>query len=454
MKQSYRYIYGMVLLLAVAMTGCQKDTILPPETAKAYMRLIFIDAPGGKVQFMLNGQVNANGDSLLYNPDGTPYLPTIGMSTTTSVNYPSGGWTDNSPVQFPGTYGYNNHPGDQYTCFPNPTNRIDLAPIIGGYNYYNWAAVPAGKHQLSLFSVINSTTFGNPISIRGDQFMDQSLTLEGGAVQTVFVINKAVTKIYESIENTNTGSPLPIYGVSESINHFTNTMDLLTVTDHPDKLPEFRDSSAYIRFMNVTPAYSDQSINQNTDSLDIYIAPIYGMRPDVYSEQNNMGYKISDSIGAERLVTKGLARYRSTVDAPFYEINVAEVMRNGKNIYTPPAAGAQPIPRYYRILAYRAGKSNATNDFPVAKGDWLAVFNLFPGYDYEQGLDPGKTWVDSWLVRSDGNNNFHPAICTILLSIDQNVFEGPDGVGDTHYLGFRSVVNYQKAGVNDGFFSK
>ncbi|MBN9380940.1 MAG: hypothetical protein J0H74_09250 [Chitinophagaceae bacterium] len=453
MKNTYKYIFYLTPLLAMLGAGCKKEVSVAPEFANGYTRIIFIDAPGGgKVQFMLDGKLNGNGDSLLYNPDGTPFVPDPYLSTTTTVNYPSGGWTDNSPVNFPGAYGFYNRNGNQYSVFPNPTNQIDVAPIINGYNFYNWAALPAARHQLSVYSVINSTAFGNPISIRGDKFLDQSITLEGGALQTFFLLNKGVAKLYNTIDNGNTNSPLPIYGVSETINHFSNQMDVLVVKDHPDQLPKFKDSSAYIRFINVTPPYSDQSINQNTDSLDIYIAPIYGVGPDVYDAQFDQGYKVSDSIGREILVAKGLARFRSAEDAPFFEINVADVMRNGGKLYSRPAPGQSAFPRYYRVLAYRSGKSSANGDFPVAKGDWLALFNLYPGYNYDGGGPTGQNWVDSWLVRSNGTN-FYPAISTILLSIDQNVYKGPDAVGSTHYLGFRSCVNYQKAGINDVFFS-
>src|ERR1700749_1365381 len=147
-------------LLLVTVAGCKRELTVSPEFAQAYTRFVVIDAPGnGKVQFYLDGKVNANGDSVLHNPDGTVYQPDPAQNTTSTVNYPSGGWTDNSPINFAGTYGFSNNPGSTYATFQNPTDRIALAPIINNYNYYNWAALPTATHQLAFYSVVNSSLF-------------------------------------------------------------------------------------------------------------------------------------------------------------------------------------------------------------------------------------------------------------------------------------------------------
>lgn len=456
MKRISRNIQWLMAAALLA-TGCKKEVTTDPAFTAAYTRFVFIDAPGnGNVQFLLDGIVNANGDSTLYNPDGTIYKPDISLNTTTLINYRSGGWSDNSPVNFSGTYGFSNADGSTFSTFPNPTCRNQLAPIIKGINYFNWASLPANVHQLSLHSVINSAVFGNPIAIRGDRFMDQPLVLEGGAVQTFFLVNKSVAKQYMTIHNNQTSTGLPLYQVGEEINFYSNQMDLVTVKDHPDKLPAFKDSSAYIRFINVTPAFADQSLNQKTDSLDIYIAPVYGIAPDMVNIDGGspQPIQVSDSIGPERLVVKGLRRFQSVVDAPFFEIDVAPVMRIAGKIYTSPAAGEVAVPRYYRILAYRGGRSHASGDQPVAKGDWLAVFNKYPGYIYSQWgnhTPTGKDVVDSWLVRYNGTT-FHPAICTIPIAVDEHKFLGVTASDNSNYLGYRSCINYQKAGVNDSYF--
>jgi hypothetical protein len=449
-------IKWMAVLLVLAVS-CKREKVVSPQYAQAYTRFVIIDAPGsGKVQFYLDGKVNANGDSAIHNPDGTLYQPDNTQYSTSTINYPSGGWTDNSPINFAGTYGYNFAPGSTFATFPNPTDRISLAPIINNYNYYNWAALPTSNHQLTFYSVINSSLFGNPISVRGDEFFNESVDLEGGALQTFLLVNKSVAETYTTEENNNYNTGLPIYSVNESINYFSNQFDVVSIKDHPANLPQFKDSSAYIRFVNVTPAVSDQSVNQASETLDVYIAPLYGLRPDIVSIFGTT--KFIDSVGPEMLVSKGLQRYQSTVDAPFYEINVAANMRINKTTGKPDTAtvpGKPLVPRYYRVLAYRSGQSAATGDTPVAIGDWLAIYNEFPGYDQTNisgGGATGTNVVDSWLLRYDGAN-YHPAICTIAIAADMQIYQGPNGGnGVSFYLGFRSCINYQKAGINSVYF--
>jgi hypothetical protein len=453
----YVKIKWMILLLIIVY-GCKHESMLSPQFSQAYTRFVIIDAPGtgnGKVQFYLDGKVNANGDSSIHNPDGTLYQPDPAQYSTSTINYPSGGWTDNSPINFAGTYGFSNNPGSTYATFPNPTDRIALAPIINNINYYNWSALTSAQHQLTFYSVINSSLFGNPISVKGDQFLSESINLEGGAIQTFFLVNKAVAKQYQTIENSNYNTGLPIYGVNESINYFSNQFDIVSVKDHPANLPKFKDSSAYIRFINVTPAFSDQSVNQNTQSLDIYIVPLYGLRPDIVSLFGSSNNYI-DSIGQEVLVSKGLERYQSTVDAPFYEINVAANMRINKSTGKPDTAttpGKPRVPRYYRVLAYPSGQSKANGGIPIGIGDWLAVYNQFPGYDFSYPINgpTGVNVVDSWLLRSDGTN-FHPSICTIPIAVSGYLYQGPSATGTSYYLGYRSCVDYQKAGINSVYF--
>lgn len=452
MKKAYYTILQGTLLVLLA-GGCKKENHdSSSKFSSAYTRMIMIDAPGqGKVQFTLDGKLNANGDSTLYNADGTIYQPDPRQSTTTTVNYPSGGWTDNAPVNFSGTYGFSYLPGSTYSTFPNPTNRVPLAPVIGNINYFNWAALPSGQHQLSMYSVVNSTVFGNPVTFRADKFMDESITLEGGAVQTFVLLNKAIAKTYKTATNTSLGYPLPIYSISESINYLSNDMDIFAIKDHPNKLPAFKDSSSYIRFINVTPRYLNQAINQNTDTLDIYMAPIYGIHPD-YGSSDDFGnvnsQAFADSVGKPVLVCKSLPRFQSTVDAPFFEVNLAENMRIADSLYTPPAPGQKAVPRYYRILAYRTRHSPETDAYPLAIGDWLAGFNKYPYVDYYSGA---RNVVDSWLVRTDGTH-YHPIIATLFIAVGQDNFISPYPTGDAKYLGVRSCINYQQVGVNGVYF--
>lgn len=454
-------IKWMAALLLILAVSCKHEKIVSPQYAQAYTRFVIVDAPGsGKVQFYLDGKVNANGDSSIHNPDGTLFQPDPKQFSTSTINYPSGGWTDNSPINFAGTYGYNFAPGSTFATFPNPSDRIALAPVINNYNYYNWAALPTATHQLTFYSVINSTLFGNPISVKGDQFFSESINLEGGALQTFLLVNKSVAETYTTEENNNYNTPLPIYAVNETVDYFTNQYDLVSIKDHPANLPRFKDSSAYIRFVNVTPPVSDQSVNQASQTLDVYIAPLYGVRPDITSIYGQSQF--IDSIGPEVLVSQGLQRFQSATDAPFYEINVAANMRINKTTGNPDTVsvpGKPLVPRYYRVLAYRAGQSAATGATPVAIGDWLAVFNQYPGFDQSalfssSGGATGTNFVDSWLLRYDGAN-YHPAITTIAIAADMQIYQGPPGNGangSSFYLGFRAVVNYQKAGVNSVYF--
>lgn len=460
MKINAKIKWMAALLLLTA--GCKHENIVSPQFAQAYTRFIIIDAPGsGKVQFYLDGKVNANGDSSIHNPDGTLYQPDPAQYSTSTINYPSGGWTDNSPINFAGTYGYSFAPGSTYATFPNPTDRIPLAPIINNYNYYNWAALPAAKHQLTFYSVINSSLFGNLISVRGDQFLNESINLEGGTLQTFLLINKSVAETYTTEENDNYTTPLPIYTVKESIDYYNDQFDIVSIKDHPANLPKFKDSSAYIRFVNVIPSVTDQSVNQASQTIDVYIQPLFGRRPDIFYFETGP-IKFIDSIGSEVLVSKGLQRFQSSVDAPFFEINVAPNMRINKTTGKPDTAsvpGKPKVPVYYRVLAYRSGQSAATGNSPIAIGDWLAVFNQYPGNDFTNisgGYSSGTNFVDSWLLRFDGAN-YHPAICTIPISEDMQLFQGPVGNGangTSFYLGFRANINYQRAGDNTVYFKQ
>lgn len=438
----------IAFLSVVFLAGaCKKTTQASPEFAHAYTRFIVVDGPGsGKVQFYLDGKVNANGDSVVLNPDGSVYAPDPAQPTTSTINYPSGGWTDNQDVSFAGTFGYFNTPGSGYSCFPNPTDRIALAPAIGGINYFSWASIPARRHQLSFNSVISASLYGNQIYVKGNEILNQSIDLEGGAIQTFLLVNKGDCKSYHT-SGVNTETGLPMYTVNEQINFFTNRFDVLSVKDHPENLPKFSDSSAYLRFLNVTPTYSDQAMNVNSDSIDLYLAPIFGYTPDIWT--NYKGYiKRIDSVGAEFLVAKGLSRFKSSVDAPFYELNLAAAMRRNSAGQTDTAiAPGQPrIPRYYRVLAYRSGQSAVNGNFPLGQGDWLAVYNEFIAHAAYDDTPLGYK-LDSWLLRSDGTY-LHPAICTIPVAI------GLDPVpesGATNYLGFRSCINYIPAGINAVF---
>lgn len=429
--------------------GCKKQNVLSPDFAQAYSRFVMIDAPGsGKLQFYLDGKINANGDSTIFSPDGTVYTPDPSLSTTSLVDYPSGGWTDNAPVNFSGTYGNYYAPGSAYAFFPNPTDRIPIGPIIGGYNYYNWAALPATNHQLTCYGVVSANLYGNQVFAKGSKFLDQQISLEGGAVQTFFVVNQAPCKEYTT-SGVESPTGLPIYAVNETIDFYSNQFGLVSVKDHPSKLPAFHDSSAYVRFLNVTPTYLDQALNANTDSLDIYLAPMFGSKVNYWSGYNFNGSNSIDSVGQEFLVSKGLGRFSSPVDAPFYELNLAAQMRNMNDTAVSP--GKPRIPHYYKVLAYISGHSAATGDQPVGEGDWMAVYNNFTAFDYSASQTPYPvlgTFLDSWLLRSDGHF-LHPSICTIPVAVGLNPF--PNTIS-TNYLGFRSCIDYIKQGVNNVYY--
>lgn len=442
-----KYIITRGILAGLGLlAGCKKQDIISPAYAMAYTRIVMMDAPGSsKLQFYLDGKVNANGDSVMYNPDGTIFAPDQSLSTTSLINYPSGGWTDNAPVNFVGTNGNYYSPGSGFAVFPNPTDRIPLAPIINGYNYYKWAALPANNHQATFYGVVSATQFGNKVYAKGSRFLDQQVNLEGGAIQTFFLLNQAPCKLY-STSGINGTKGLPIYAVQENIDYYSNQFSLISVKDHPGKLPAFHDSSAYIRFVNVTPNYLDQGLNANTDSLDIYLAPLFGTRPDYYYPFGRKVFQNIDSVGKELLVSSRLGRFTSTVDAPFFEINLSAQMRNQDTAIAP---GQPRIPRYYRVLAYPAGHSAATGDLPVGQGDWLAVYNSFSAYDYSNPLAPPLgTFLDSWLLRSDGTS-LHPSISTIMIAVGLNAY--PNTVS-TNYLGFRSSINYTQEGINKVYY--
>jgi hypothetical protein len=439
-------IIGCISLI-IYLEGCKKQNIASPAYSQAYTRFIFLDAPGeAKLQFYLDGQVNANGDSSINNPNGTVFQPDNTVPTTSLVDIPSGGWTDNSPVNFSGVYGYNFAPDSAYAEFPNPTVGISLAPIINNYNYFNWASLPARQHELTLYSVLPATLYGNAINVKGAEFFDQPITLEGGAIQTYFVVNESACKLYAAA-GIPTFSGLPIYSVGETINYTTDQFGLITVKDHPDKLPAFKDSSAYIRFMNLSPNFSDQTLTQNAANIDVYLAPMYGTNVTTFYTTGS-GVATIDSIGPEFLVAQGLNRFQSTVDAPFYELNVATNMRNN-NAGPDDSTSQTRVPRYYRVKVYPTGHSAATGDQPLAQGDWLAVFSEFGAVDYSAAIPTqlGEK-VDSWLLRYDGTN-YHPSICTIPIAVTDELY--PNTL-TTNYLSFRSCIDYIPAGINNVYF--
>ena len=443
MKKTVPILTAIAGLLLV--TACKKQTIVAPDFANAYARFIMVDAPGSaRVQFYMDGKINVNGDSVIYNPDGTVFTPDPSISTTSLVNYPSGGYTDNTIPDIPGVYGYYSRTADSYAMYPNPTDRIALAPILDGYNYFNWAAIPAKDHQVSFYSVVSASLYGNPVFAKGADFLDQQINLEGGAIQTFFLINQAPCKNYApaGIEQV-TG--LPIYNVGETINFYSDQYSLVSLKDHPNNLPKFNDSSAYIRFVNLTPTYLDQALNANTASLDVYLAPLYG-RPDYVDYYYGTNSNTADSIGKEFPIAKNLTRFASTVDAPFYELNLAPQMRNIND--TASAPGQPRLPHYFRVLAYTSGHSAATGDQPVAQGDWLATYNTFEAIDYTNQNAPLGPALDSWLLRSDGTS-LHPAICTIPIAVS---LEPYPSTLSTNYLSFRSCIDYIKAGINSVYY--
>lgn len=427
-------------------TGCKKQTAISPVYANAYARFIMIDAPGSsRTQFYMDGKVNVNGDSVIYNPDGTVYAPDPSLATTSLVNYPSGGYTDNTAPNVPGVYGYYSLPADSFAVWPNPTDRIQLAPILDDYNYFNWAAIPAKNHEVSFYSVVSASLYGNPVFAKGADFLDQQVNLEGGAVQTFLLVNQSPCKNY-SPSGIETVYGEPIYRVQETINFYSDQYSLVSIKDHPDNLPQFHDSSAYIRFVNVTPTYLDQALNANTASLDVYLAPLYG-RPNYFNYYNGSNSNTNDSVGKEFPVAQNLARFAPSVDAPFYELNLADQIRNMND--TAVAPGQPRRPHYFRVLVYPSGHSAATGDQPVAQGDWLATYNAFTAIDYDDYQLPiiGKE-LDSWLLRSDGTS-LHPAICTIPIAVSLQAY--PNTIS-TNYLGFRSCIDYIKAGINSVYY--
>lgn len=445
-------IIFIALIVAVTLTtsGCKKEKVAAQDFANAYMRVIVMDAPAsGSVQFTLDNKINANGDSVTYNADGSIYREDPAMTTTSVINYPSGGWSDNSPLNFAGVFGYYNIPAHQFSFFPNPTDRIALAPAVGKINFFNWAALPAAQHQLAFYSVVTGNVYGNNIQVRGPKAYDQPITLEGNAVQTVMLVNKSPCKEYipAGIMN-NDGFP---YGMNESTKYVALNMDVVTFKDHPAKMPNFKDTCAYIRFMNVTPNYNDQVTNQNTDQLDIYIAPLYG-RPN-WTDYNKSSSNYITKIGPEVLVAKNLSRFESQVDQPFIEIPLGQYMKKT-------ASGAPDTvgrPKYFRVLAYRAGQSKAGGFQPQAVGDWLSIYNNFPftsSYSVDPYLSPAGTNIDSFLLRYDGVN-YHPTIATIPIAVSQTPYPVPGFAANTElfkYLGYRSIIDYVQVGVNQNYY--
>ena len=438
-----------ICLFAIA--GCKKEDVNSSDFANAYLRMIVLDAPGsGSVQFAVDNKINANGDSIVHNPDGSIYYQDPSVPTTTLINYPSGGWSDNSPLTFAGVYGYYYTSSHFYSYFPNPTDRVDLAPIVNNINFFNWASLPAAQHKITFYSVISSSNYGNSINIKGPKIYEQPLDLEANAVQTIMLVNKAPCKQYTAAGiNQQSGFP---YLMAESAQYFSLNFDIVSFKDHPQKLQTFKDTCAYVRFMNVTPSYFDQTLNQNTDSIDVYIAPIYGIRPNYNDVLNGNGTSnYVTSIGNEVLVAKGLARFESKVDQPFFEIPLGAYMRKT-------ASGAPDTvgrPRYFRVLAYRAGQSKAKNFMPLAVGDWLSIYNQFNYYSCPTCTGtPAGIGIDSFLLRYDGNS-FHPTITTIPIAVGQDKIPITGTTTQPYnYLGYRSIIDYIPVGVNAYYYQQ
>ncbi|GAA4312931.1 hypothetical protein GCM10023149_08480 [Mucilaginibacter gynuensis] len=429
-------------LTAALFAGCKKDVKMSPEYAQSYFRFIVIDAPGGgKIQFAMDGLTNANGDSVVHNPDGSIYQEDPNQPSTVTVNYPSGGWSDNTPLNFAGVYGYYFTDGSRFSYFPNPTNRIMLAPNINKFNFFNWASLPAAQHTISLYGVVTANQYGNMVSVRGPKFYERQVNLEGGAIQTSLLVNKSSVKAYTTAgQNTENGFP---YGMSETISFNSQDMDIISFKDHPDKFQQFKDTCAYVRFINFTPVYNDQVLNQNTDSIDVYLAPMYGPRADYFDPSYRFTVRFITKIGQEFLAAKGLGRFQTKDDQPFTEIPLGRYMRINPQTNAPDTVG---LPRYFRVLAYKAGESAATGAAPLGVGDWLPVYNSFGLYN--------RTYRDSFLLRYDGKS-YHPTVATIPVAV------GPTKVPVTqssteayNYLGYRSVISYIPVGVNSFYYAR
>jgi len=452
------------IMLCLALTSCKKATSVA-TLAKGYFRMIVLDAPQnvgtiGKAQFYWDGRINSNGDSILRKPDGSLYSTdqsnTASKIASVSVNFPSGGWNDNPHPNLTGVYSFSDSYASLYSYFPNATHRVQLAPIIGPINYYRWASFDAGSHDLEFKRINRVNSYGTTIEVQGPSIYKNKYALEAGAVQTVFLYNTGIASYYDwdYIINASSGPRLPIftgneiYQPSRSIAFTTDNYNVITLKDHPDKLPAFKDSSAYVRFLNFSPIYLDPSANERSEYIDIYLAPLYGPRSNLERiigtlPANGPVTNNLTTAGPEFLVASNLKRFDNSVDAHFYELPMAPYLRGdtvGRN-------------RYFRVLAYRVGESAANGNAPLASNDWLTIYNQF-------SILPSLNAVPiqqfkSWLVRSSGAH-YYPTINTIAVAIGT----GPNPTNATvppanaplfpinqSPLLIRSVIQYTQKGL-------
>jgi hypothetical protein len=312
---------GLVLVCLLA--GCKKTEENPVSATGggAYLRFtVLYDVPPGSdgVRFYFDGVLNVNGDSLVKSPNGTVFAQ---PTRTYAPAFPNGDYTGPTVA---GVYSY-----DLYkSYFPNSTHRVPLAPVIGDYNYYKYADVASGVHQFTVRPVFIRSISGRVTEILEKNIADAPLLFEKGVLHTV-------TLVKSSIENAD--------------------FNLVTLKDHPDSV-RLKDSTAYIRFVNVTPAYSNQDVNVNTNSVDLYLV------------------KTRDSVSTpEILIQSNLNRFQSSIDLPFAELDMRAEMKDSIpiNLSPTPQSGIR-VPysltkSIYTVRVYRKGESAANRDAYIAE---------------------------------------------------------------------------------------
>jgi len=456
-------IISASITLCLALTSCKKSTSVT-TLEKGYFRMIVLDAPQnvgtiGKAQFYWDGRINANGDSILRKPDGSLYSTdqsnTASKIESVSVNFPSGGWVDNPHPDLTGVYSFSDSYASLYSYFPNSTHRVQLAPIIGPVNYYRWASFDAGSHDLEFKRINRVNSYGTTIEVQGPSIYKNKYALEAGAIQTLFLYNTGIASYYDwdYMIGADPLIRLPkltgneIYQPSRNIAFTTDNYNVITLKDHPNKLPAFKDSSAYVRFLNFSPIYLDPAANERSDYIDIYLAPLYGPKSNLervvgqINSYQSADTKNQTTAGPEFLVASNLKRFDNSVDAPFYELPMAPYLRGdtvGRN-------------RYFRVLAYRAGESAEKGNAPLASNDWLTIYNQFSVKVSRSG--PPIQQFKSWLVRSSGAH-YYPTINTIAIAVGT----GPNPTTDASMfpinqppLLIRSVIQYTQKGLETDY---
>jgi hypothetical protein len=439
-RRSSFYKNLLVLCSMASVAACTDEDIpatLAPQEA-AYVRMIVI-SPYSKqlpARFYVNGLVNGNGDTAVYDTRGnlvseltTTYTQKefplffermlIGLSTSftsyfdLSINSATGIYTFNSPgflarpslgeVLTTGTVSF---PNETTGYFPDATHRLQLAPVVNGYSYHKWAAFPAGVTNIAFRPSVLETVNFKPTVTLGPVIYQADINLEKEKLYTLFYTRTSFSTSDSDVEN------------------------VVVLKEDPAQY-QFNDSSTYVRFFNFTrPSKSDDQFNINTTSLDAYF---------VKFDQDSVSQ-------AEVLMQSNLKRFAAEEqNSTFFEIDMRDILRElapyGSGLEEDLLPMNEVLSRYtYAFRFYRTGESQEKSKRPLVEVPVEMI------YTSERGV--ASKFTNALLLLAKDPLNFQPMVLNIVFTIsDFNSARFGEGSLNTAF----AVYNFEPNKAADAY---